>query len=117
MLCLKVAMCIAASECSTLTIRQRHLEKAITKVELTEPGMGNAFRSVGKSLITGEVDTVMTIIRSNKKISRKNLMRAVWRDIDAMKFDNVINTVLATGRVKSTNVDSEGNVVYYYISD
>lgn len=117
MLCLKVAMCIAASESDTLTIREHHLKEAIQKVEKTEAGMGNAFRSVGKSLITGEVDTVMSIIRDNKKITRKHLMRAVWRDIDAQKFDNVINTVLATGRVKGSNVGTDGDVTYYYISD
>lgn len=116
MLALKVAMILAASESNELSIETKHLQKAIKKLEETEEGMGNAFRSVGKSTITGEVDTVLTIIRSNRCITEQKLMRAVWRDLDAVKFENVINTIISTGRVKRT-VDAKGVVTYHYVSD
>ena len=78
--------------------------------------MGNAFRSVGKSAITGEVDTVMTIIRSHGTITEPKLMRAVWRDLDSIKFTNVIQTILSTGRVKKI-LGADNVPVYQYISD
>lgn len=116
MMILKLAMIYAASESDCLELQQHHLEKAITKIEQSEEGMGNAFRSVGKSAITAEVDTVITIIRSNKRISEKNLMRAVWRDLDSIKFTNVIQTILSTGRVKKV-LDHKNEPWYEYVSD
>lgn len=116
MMILKIAMIIAASESDELTLQTHHLNTAIKKIEETEQGMGNAFRSVGKSTITGEVDTVITIIRSNGKISQTNLMRAVWRDLDSVKFQNVIQTILSTGRVKKI-IAADNEIYYEYISD
>ena len=112
MMILKVAMCLSAALSNDLEITTENLVDSINRVEETEKGMGNAFRSVGKSTITGEVDTVMSIIRSNGSISRTKLMRAVWRDIDAQKFDNVINTVLGTGRVIQDTTENQVNYKY-----
>lgn len=116
MMILKLAMIFAAAESNTLEIHTHHLQKGIVKITGTEDGMGNAFRGVGKSQITGEIASVIEIIRSNKIISRTSLMRAVWRDIDAQKFDNVIATILSTGRVEQIT-DVTGNVTYRYKSD
>jgi len=116
MLTLKIAMILAASESSNLELTPAHLEKALTKVEETETGMGNAFRSVGKSAITGEVDTVLNIIRTNRIVKEQKLMRDVWRDMDSVKFTNVIDTILKTGRVKKT-LQADGMVFYEYVSD
>jgi hypothetical protein len=116
MMILKLSMLYAASESSSLDLQVHHIEKAISKICATEQGMGNAFRSVGKSTITAEVDTVLTIIRSNKVISEPKLMRAVWRDLDSLKFSNVIATILSTGRV-SKAIDAKGIAYYTYVSD
>lgn len=113
---LKVAMIYAASESNHLSLHTHHIQKAITTVTSIETGMGNAFRSVGRSTITAEIDTVISIIRVNKTISEKNLMKIVWRDLDSQKFTNVIQTIISTGRVKRI-VDVHGNIFYEYVED
>lgn len=116
MMVVKIAMICAASESNKMTVEPHHLERALKKVEEVEMGMGNAFRSVGKSFVTSEIDTVMTIIAANRTISEHKLMRAVWRDLDDVKFVNVINTILKTGRARRV-INGKGEVTYHFVSD
>lgn len=95
---IKVAMLNAAAETNKLEIQWRNIEAAIEDIKVVEFAMGNAFKAIGKSEITAEVDTVTKLIHQHNWISEKRLMSLVWRDIDANKFDNVINTVLLSGK-------------------
>lgn len=116
---LKISMLYAAARGNGLDLLPEHLAKGITYIEEMEHHMGNAFKAVGKSLVTAEVDMVMNTIRENKDISEHQLMQDVWRDLDAAKFDNVMQTVLRTGRVRreyKTIGDKRGSW-YYYVSD
>jgi hypothetical protein len=61
--------------------------------------MGSAFKAIGRSEISGEVDSVLQIVRNAKWISEKQLMSIIWKDIDSSKFDNVIETLIKTGKV------------------
>lgn len=97
---IKMSMLIAAAESNTLEIHWRHVDKAIQEIEEVEHTMGNAFKAIGKSEITGEVDTVATLIAQFGWISEKQLMSMVWRDIDSTKFDNVIGTVIRSGKAE-----------------
>jgi hypothetical protein len=96
---LKVAMLRAAAASNTLTIQWHHVDEAIKEIQQVELQMGNAFKAIGKSEITAEVDNVLQIVRKARWISEKNLMTIIWRDIDATKFENVIETLLKTGKV------------------
>jgi len=91
---IKIAMLRAAAESNKLVMEWRHIKEAIDAIEEVELTMGNAFRAIGKSEISAEVDTVMQIIKSHKWISEKQLMTLIWRDIDSSKFENVIDTLL-----------------------
>ena len=116
MMILRIGMICAASESNNLSLKPHHLERSLAKIEEVESGMGNAFRSVGKSSITSEVDTVMNIIGANGKISEKRLMKSVWRDMDAAKFTNVIDTILSTGRANKI-IGANSDVWYEYVPD
>ena len=96
---IKVAMLCAAAESNTLVLEWRHIECAMQEVLNVEHVMGNAFKAIGKSDISAEVSSVEQIIRSYKWISEKQLMTIIWRDIDSSKFENVIDTLLKTGKV------------------
>jgi hypothetical protein len=76
--------------------------------------MGLVFRAIGKSEVAGEVDQVMQIIIDHKWISEQKLMSMTWRDIDALKFENVINTVCRTGRAVKTFRGPKGEVGVWY---
>uniref|UniRef100_A0A6M3XFD2 Putative primase n=1 Tax=viral metagenome TaxID=1070528 RepID=A0A6M3XFD2_9ZZZZ len=97
---IKIAMLRSAAEADTRVVQWRHIEEALQAVRDVELVMGNAFKAIGKSEITAEVDTVLQLVRSSRDISEKQLMTTVWRDIDSSKFDNVIETLIKTGKVR-----------------
>jgi hypothetical protein len=97
---IKIAMLRAAAEADTRVVQWKHMEEAMAAIKEVELVMGNAFRAIGKSEITAEVDTVYQIVKAYGWISEKNLMTLVYRDIDSDKFLNVIETIIKTGRVK-----------------
>jgi len=97
---IKIALLNAAAESNTLVVSWHHIEAAMKAIITAEHIMGNAFRAIGKSEISAEVDTVMQIITTHRWISEKNLMSVVWRDIDSNKFDNVIDTLIKSGKVR-----------------
>lgn len=96
---IKVAMLRAAAESNQLLLQWRHIEETIKEIEKVELSMGSAFRAIGRSEISAEVDSVLQIIRSVGWISEKSLMSTIWKDVDASKFENVIETLLKTGKV------------------
>jgi hypothetical protein len=97
---IKVAILCAAAESNTLVIRWKHIERAKAEISKVEHVMGKAFKAIGKSEISAEVDTVRQIIVAYRWISEKQLMTIIWRDVDAGKFDAVINTLIKSGKVK-----------------
>lgn len=50
-----------------------------------------------------DTDFIATLISQMIKtagwISEKNLISAIWKDVDSSKFENVIDTLLKTGKV------------------
>jgi len=113
---IKIAILRSAAESDTRVVQWRHVEEALQAVRDVELVMGNAFKAIGKSEITGEVDTVLQLIRSAKHISEKQVMTTVWRDIDSSKFDNVIETLIKTGKVKREYIGPNKEVGVWYKS-
>lgn len=113
---IKVAMLRAAAESNVLTVQWKHIEGAIEAIKDVEMLMGNAFKAIGKSEISAEVDGVLQIIKSYKWISEKQLMTTIWRDVDSSKFDNVIDTLLKTGKVKRHYQGPNGEKGIWYQS-
>jgi hypothetical protein len=115
---IKIAMLRAAAEYSKLVIEWHHIEEAIEAIREVEYSMGNAFKAIGKSEISAEVDNVLQIIREAKCISEKVLMTRIWRDIDAQKFQNVIDTLIKTGKVVRTyKGPNEETGVWYWSTE
>lgn len=115
---IKISILRAAAESSKLVIEWKHIEKAIEEIREVEYLMGNAFKAIGKSEISGEVDTVLQIIRNAGKISEKELMTKIWRDIDATKFTNVSDTLIKTGKVVRTyKGPDESTGVWYWSTE
>ena len=115
---IKIAILRSAAESSSLIIEWRHVEEAIEAIREVEYSMGNAFKAIGKSEISAEVDNVLQIIREAKRISEKILMTRIWRDIDAQKFHNVIETLIKTGKVIRTyKGPNEETGVWYWSTE
>jgi len=113
---IKLALLRAAATSNILTIQWYHVEEAIEAIKQVELTMGKAFKAIGKSDITAEVDNVLSIITNFQWISEKQLMTIVWRDIDSAKFENVIVTLMKTGKVerKYKGPKDEPGIWYHY---
>lgn len=113
---IKISMLQAAAESSKLLIEWHHIEQAIEAIKEVEYSMGNAFKAIGKSEISAEVDNVLQIIRNARCISEKDLMTRIWRDIDSTKFTNVIDTLIKTGKVRRTYKGPDESIGVWYWS-
>jgi len=115
---LKVAMLCAAAETNQLLLHWYQVEKAMSEIKDVEYLMGNAFKAIGRSEISAEVDIVLSIIKAKRWVSEKQLMSEIWRDIDGAKFDNVIDTLLKTGKVAREFKGPKGEKgVWYRVTD
>ena len=111
---IKIALLRAAAASQRLSIEWNHVEEAIEAIKQVENCMGQAFKAIGKSDITAEVDTVLQIVVKYKAISEKQLMTIIWRDIDANKFENVIDTLIKTGKVRRDYKGPKGQKGIWY---
>lgn len=115
---LKVAILRTAAESNGLDVSWKHISDSIKEIEEVEKQMGNAFKAIGKSVITSETDSVLQIIKSRGTVSEKAVMAMVWRDTDSNKFDNVIETAIRAGKVRRQFKGPKGeNGVWYYWSE
>jgi hypothetical protein len=90
----------AAMANASMEITPEILHRSIADIEEVEQTMGRVFTAIGRSNVTAEVDTIMALVKQHKLISEKQLLSIVWRDMDAMKFENVIKTAIKTGKVR-----------------
>jgi len=111
----KLALIHTAATTDSNIIEWSAFEAALEDVLEVESYMGRTFSAVGRSEVSPDVDAVMREIQSRKVISEKKLLQLVWRDIDAKKFDNVIETILRTGKVLRKFQGPEGaRGIWYY---
>ena len=111
---LKLAINRAASATDQLIISWEHVQQAIQDIESVEREMGLVFRAIGKRDVASEVDMVMQLIIDYKFVSEEKLLSLTWRDIDAMKFENVIATVCRSGRAKKLFRGPKGESGIWY---
>jgi len=115
MLILKLAMINAAMEHSELELEWENISGGIISIEEAERAMSKTFVAVGRSEVSPEVNTVANIIEMEGSISESALLQRVWRDVDAKKFNNVIETVMRRGlaqrRFDGPNGEKE---IWYY---
>jgi hypothetical protein len=95
----KLAQVIAASKRNEIILKVTDYEQAIKLIEEAEVRMEDAFTSLGRSEIAEDISKIMSIIEAQGEIREKSLMQLIWRDVDARKFDNVMDTILKTGKV------------------
>ncbi len=111
---IKIAMLRAAATSQELVIEWYHIEESIKAIREVELVMGSAFKAIGKSEIAADVDAVYQIIRKFKSISEKELLSATWRDTDAQKFDQVIDTLIRSGKIKRDYAGPKGEKGVWY---
>lgn len=112
----KLAMICKASISNELEIEWDCFHRAISLLEEIEEYMALAFRGVGRSDITADIDMVHKIISSRDYISDSELMALVWRDVDAKKMDQVISTLTRSQSIRMLTRSPKGEAGLFYVS-
>ena len=112
----KLAVICQASKDSNFIIEWNMFEKAILLLEEIEETMALAFRGVGRSDITADVDMIYTIISSRTYISDSELLALTWRDIDSKKMDQVITTLSRSELIRILPQSPKGESGIYYVA-
>lgn len=112
----KLAMIYKASCDSGLILEWIDFQKAISIIEEIEVSMALAFRGVGRSDITADVDMVYTVISSRTSITDKELLSLTWRDVDSKKMDLVISTLSRSGLIRIIDRSPSGEPGIHYVA-
>jgi len=113
----KLCMCIAASEGETLVITANIFKRALTLMEGNEDKMGGLFGGFGKARYAEETEKVLQYLEKHKTVTRTQIMRTFYRDIDEMSLESII-TVLTQMHVIDVKILSATNDrEYTYVGD
>lgn len=112
----KLAMICKASVSDETEIEWDYFHRAITLLEEIEETMALAFRGVGRSDITADMDMVCKIISSRDYISDSELMALVYRDIDTKKMDQVISTLVRGQSIRMLTRSPKGEAGLFYVA-
>ena len=104
---LKVASIISACQTSNMVITKEHIEVAVALLTMIEPKMIDAFGAIGRSTLTPDVDQVLKVVMSLKKISKSALISTVWRDVDPRLMDAILSALASMGKVRVTSEKGE----------
>ena len=106
----KLSVILLASRSNEMVIEWDIVEEAIAMLEGVERTMANAFVAVGRSDFAVDVNSLCDVVVKYGKINEKQLMHLMYRDMDANKFDIVVETAIRCGRIEKNIID--GKVIY-----
>ena len=115
---LKISLICAAAESSEMLIHWRHIEKAMELLAEMEKPMSNVFKAVGRSTIAPDVQVALSVVKARGWVTEHDLLEMIWRDVDASKFDNVMNTLTKSGQVRRSYMgpkEETGSTWYKYL--
>jgi len=111
---LKLSMICSASRSSDMIIRVQDFQRAQGFLEAAEVRMENAFSKMGQSRYAAPTVAVLDMLREHPEgLTKSQVMRAMWKDMDDGVFSIVMKTLMSMGAVRP-NGDG-GRVVYQYV--
>ena len=108
----KLSMVMAASRHSKTLIELQDLQRAIKLLEVAEGKMEQAFVGVGESRYVREMALVMRYFDAHGRATNRELMEALYRDVDPISMEIVIRTLLLMGKITREEELGGGIVVY-----
>jgi len=108
----KLAVILAASRSNQLIIEKIDLERAVELLESAEKNMPRVFGGIGKSPYSQAVELVLDYLIVHKKVTRSQLMRKLYRDVDSQSL-KIAEEVLENMKVVKISRDPIANEVTY----
>ena len=111
----KLSMVCSASHSSRLIINRTDFNRALQLLTHAERAMPEVFGRVGLSAYAEQTAMVMELVKEKKRISKGDIQRQLYRDIDERTLEIVISTLEISSFIK-TNVNTEtGKTVYDWL--
>lgn len=90
----KLSLILCTSESNNLIVERKHFERALRILEQAEKRMPRAFQSMGQARYADAVEKIFSFIHKKKKVSKAEVLRWLYRDIDESTYNIVVNTLL-----------------------
>ena len=112
----KLSIILSACRLNKLTIELQDIERADKVLRQAEINMPKVFGGLGESLYSRITEKVLTYIKSRRKVSRSELMRKFYRDMDPQTLDIVESTMTQMKMVRVVRSTTTGDTIYEYIA-
>ena len=109
----KIAMSLSASGGDSRVISGGQFRQARSYLEEAERRMGDTFKGMGSARYAAQTQSVLDILREERRITRAGLIKRMYRDIDSASLDLIMKT-LEQGRLVNTTVKPGEETIYEY---
>jgi len=107
----KLCMIISVSESSDLIIRKHHFERAVRYMEQAEKKMARVFGGLGQAKYAYAIHVLMDFIVRHKVVTRSQVLRFFFRDIDDYTFEACVRTLERMGETEVEMVPDRRDMV------
>lgn len=113
----KLAMIMAVSEYSKLIVEDRHFQRALDLLTRVEKKMPRVFGGLGSARYAYATELMLDFIVKHKVVTRTQVLRFFFRDIDDYTFEVVMTTLEKMGVVKVRHKPQENEIVLTLVED
>lgn len=110
----KIAMVLSAADAAAerLVISKEHLEAASEIATSLEADMPRVFSQIGLIGITKHADEMLQLLRSFRKLERRDLVRHTFNLMGPDEFGKSLQSLCDAGYAKIQNIDNSVYIVY-----
>jgi hypothetical protein len=110
----KIAMVLSVADAGAqqLVVSKRHLEAASEIATSLEADMPRVFSQIGLIGITKHVDEVLQLLKSFRRLERKDLARHTFNLMGPDELGKSLQSLIETGYIKVTNENSKIYITY-----
>jgi hypothetical protein len=102
---LKVAMALSLSYKDELVLTVEDLLRALTLLDMTEPGMYKALGSAGKNPLSSEAARIASQIANSRSMNYRELLTGNYHEMGRKNLDTVLDELRLMGRVKQDGMN------------
>jgi len=113
----KLAMVMSISEDSSLVCRAKHFERALSFLRPIEKKMGRVFGGLGSARYAYATELMLNFIAKHKIVTRTQVLRFFFRDIDDYTFEVVSRTLEKMGVIKVEHDSTKREVILKLVEE
>lgn len=111
----KLSMILCASRTENRLVAPYDFERGRKILEAAEINMGRTFGGLGKARFSEATEKVLEVLMQRKEISRSELLRMFYRDMDAFTLEVVEKVLIQMKVVDITIIPDKDEKVYRYV--